>query len=223
MYSSAAFVKTSLGMKSVMAVSGLALCGFVLIHMAGNLLIFLGPKSYNLYSHKLTSNPLLIIAELGLVVFFVGHIINGILLTLKNKGARKVPYAGAATGPKATSVVSKTLIVQGALIFVFVVLHLITFKYGNSYDAIYDGEKVRDLFKLVQEVFRNPIYVVWYVVALVVLGFHLGHGAPSMFQSLGIHHPKYQCLIKRIGYLYAVIVAVGFISQPLYIFFIYHE
>jgi succinate dehydrogenase / fumarate reductase cytochrome b subunit len=213
------FINSSIGSKTLMGLSGLALSGFVLVHMAGNLFIFGGPESYNTYGYKLESNPLLIIAEAGLVVFFLTHIVKGLLISLKNLCARGGQgYAVAAKGSKATTPVSKTLAYQGIIILVFLVLHLITFKYGADYRVTYNGVEMRDLYKLINEVFHKPTYVIWYVAALLVLWGHLGHGLYSTFQTLGLNHPKYECALKKIGYVYAAIVSLGFISQPLYVF-----
>lgn len=207
--------------KQVVAVTGLGLAVFVLIHMAGNMLVFVSPQAYNEYSHKLTSNPLIYIAELGLLVFFLGHAFHASFLTWRNYQARPERYAKWATGPKRTPWVHRTLFAQGAILFVFVILHLATFKYGPHYTVNYGQGEIRDLFKLMVEVFQQPGYVIWYVIALIVLGLHLSHGVKSTLQSFGIHHPRYQLPIKMAGIAYAVIVAAGFISQPIYLLFFY--
>jgi succinate dehydrogenase / fumarate reductase cytochrome b subunit len=103
----------------------------------------------------------------------------------------------------------------------FIILHLITFKYGTEYNTVVNGVPMRDLHKLVLEVFQQPGYVAWYVVSLVLLMFHLSHGAHSIFQSFGILERKMQKSLKKFAWLYAVVVVGGFLSQPLYVFLIH--
>lgn len=194
---------------------------FVMVHMTGNMLVFLGPQAYNEYSHALTSNHLIYLAELGLVAMFLAHAFYASYLTWNNYRARDTRYAMRASGAKRTPWLHRTLFAQGLVLLVFVILHLVTFKYGPYYTANYGQGEVRDLFKLMVEVFQQPVYVGWYLVALLILCFHLSHGVSSTIQSFGIHHPRYQKAIHRFGVLYALVVALGFISQPVYIFWFY--
>ena len=147
------------------------------------------------------------------------HIFTAFTLTLSNRAARPVPYAYAPQGKAEVSLASRTMIYSGSVLLVFIVHHLITFKYGPHYTATVHGIEMRDLHKLIVEVFHNPLYVAWYVLALVMLMGHLRHGISSTFQSLGFNHPKYTPLIKCAGIAYAVLVTIGFISQPVYVFF----
>ncbi len=212
------YLTSSIGRKQLMAVTGFVWLGFVLTHMLGNLFIFAGQDAYNAYGHAIVSNPLLIIAEGLLVLTLLVHIFTGVKLTLENKEARKTKYAMPTNGEKAARPQSKFMIFHGSLILVFIILHLITFKYGQHYDTVVNGVPMRDLYKLIIEVFHNPIYVAWYCVALVVLGLHLSHGFFSAFASLGIYNPKYGPLISKLGYVYAAGVSIGFISQPVYVY-----
>ena len=207
--------------KMTVGLCGLGLCGFVLMHMLGNLLIFCGPESYNRYSHALIHNPLLPLAEVGLLGLFIGHVVLAVALSLRNRCARPQKYAVAANGEKKTSLIQKTLIAQGAVIFVFVGWHLLTFKYGPHYEVTYDGVVMRDLYKLVFEVFQSPIYVAGYVLAVGLLLFHLTHGFASSIQTLGFNHPRYNCFIKRLSWGFGFLVGLGFIVQPLYVY-IFH-
>jgi succinate dehydrogenase / fumarate reductase, cytochrome b subunit len=109
------------------------------------------------------------------------------------------------------------------MLLVFLILLLITFMYGAHYDTTIDGVVMRDLHRLVLEVFQSPIYVGWYLVALVLVGLHLSHGFYSSFCSLGFYHPRYSSMLNKLGYLYAFVVAAGFIVQPLYVFFIHRS
>src|SRR5262245_21954897 len=190
-----------------MAVTGLLLIGFLVLHLAGNLLVFAGPESFNAYSHRLVSNPFVYLAEGGLLVLFVGHFVNGILVTLRNRSARPVGYEvkGRARYTSHKSIASATMVVSGLVVLVFVPLHLYTFKFGPHYASTADPG-VRDLYRLVLEVFQDRLHVAWYVVAMVVIGFHLWHGFGSGLESLGV---AYRTPLRRAGQVLAVALAGG--------------
>ncbi|MCC7404301.1 MAG: succinate dehydrogenase cytochrome b subunit [Bdellovibrionales bacterium] len=213
--------QTKIGKKYLVALTGLGLSLFVLMHMLGNLLILVSPEAYNKYGHALTSNPGIYLAEVGLVAILFVHLALAMKLTRENWKARPVGYAVVSSGEKATSLTTRSMWAQGILIFVFIIHHLITFKFGPHYEVEYGGVMMRDLHRLVIEVFQNPLYVAWYLVALFALAFHLSHGVKSSIQTLGIHHPRYFNKFKMAGILYSVLVGVGFMSQPLYVFLIY--
>lgn len=215
------YLCSTIGRKQLVGLTGLGLAGFVLAHMLGNLLILVSPEAYNKYGHALITNPLLIVAEAGLLLMFVGHIFLAIYLAIQNKMARPQNYAVRSNGDKKTSWIMRTLWMQGLLILVFVILHLITFKFGTHYTVTYGGVEMRDLHKLIVEVFHNDIYVAWYLVALLILGFHLSHGVKSSIQTFGIHNPRLQSCFKQISWGYAILVTLGFIVQPLYVYFLY--
>ena len=212
--------RSSIGKKYLMGLTGLGWAGFVLSHMLGNLLIFVGPEAYNKYSHALITNPFLPVAEVGLVLLLIVHVWLAINLSIENTKARPQGYAVAPSGAKRASVASRTMAYTGSLVLAFIILHIITFKYGPEYTATYNGVEMRDLHRLVLEVFHSPGYVAWYVVALVLLGFHLSHGFSSSFQSLGINHPRLNPVLKKAGIIYSLIVVAGFIAQPLYVFLV---
>lgn len=214
------FLLSSIGKKYVMGISGLIWAGFVLSHMLGNLLIFVSPDAYNKYGHAITSNPLLIVAEIGLVLAILAHVTMAILLTIENRMARgKQRYAMTPSGAKGPTLASRTMAIQGSLILVFIILHITTFKYGTYYETTVDGVKMRDLARLFVEVFAQPGYVIWYVISLILLGFHLSHGFGSIFQSFGLKNDHYAPLIHKASVAYGLIVSIGFLAQPIYIFF----
>lgn len=213
------FLLTSIGKKYLMGFTGLIWAGFVLTHMAGNLLIFVGADAYNKYGHAIISNPILVPAEIFLLLAFCTHVFLAIKLTIENKVAKGSRYLSTPKGPKAGSLASRTMAIQGSIVLVFLILHIITFKFGSYYETTVGGVVMRDLHKLILEVFRQPIYVAWYCVALVLLGFHLKHGFGSVFQSFGIKNDHYAPMINKLSCVYGVIVAIGFLSQPLYVFF----
>jgi succinate dehydrogenase / fumarate reductase cytochrome b subunit len=212
---------STVGRKQMMALAGIGLSLFVLGHALGNLLMFVGPDAYNKYGHAIITNPLIYAVEVGLVSIFVLHAVAGIVLTIKNFKARPTNYAVHATGEKRTSVTTRTMWIQGLVLLGFVVLHLITFKYGPHYETVVAGVTMRDLFKLVYEVFQSPGYVTWYIFALLILCFHLAHGLYSSLQTMGAQHPRYTPMIKRVSVAYGFFVAAAFTSQPIYMHFFY--
>lgn len=216
------FLGSTIGKKFLMGITGLVWAGFVLAHMAGNLLIFISKDAYNSYGHALTSGNIIYIAETVLILALLIHVGTAVLLTRANRQAKGSSYAVLSQGKKKVTLASRTMAVQGALVLAFIILHIITFKYGKYYETNVQGVVMRDLAKLIFEVFSEPAYVAWYVVCLVLLGFHLSHGVGSIFQSLGLMEGTYRNLWKKLSCVYAMIVALGFISQPVYIFLFAH-
>jgi len=211
---------STIGKKQMVGVAGIGLSLFVLVHMAGNLLIFLGPEAFNKYAYALTSNPLIYVAEAGLITIFLIHLVVAMGLVIYNKAAKTQKYAVAATKTKA-SFASKTLHYQGIIILAFLIWHLISFKYGPHYEVTYDGVQMRDIFTLVVEYFGNPLNVAAYIFVLLLLGMHLSHGLASSFQTVGFSGEKSDPIIQKIGKAYAFIVTAGFVSQPIYVYFVH--
>ncbi len=198
-----------------MGVTGLALIGFLVTHLAGNFLLFAGPKTFNHYSHTLTSNPLIYLAEAVLLGLFLAHFASGLMVTLRNKGARPVPYQaeGNSGRPSRRDWASQTMIVSGLVVAVFVPLHVWGFKFGRYYASPEPG--VRDLHRLVVETFQNPGWVLWYVFAMSVIGFHLWHGFGSSFESLGVRWRRVLSIACKVG---AIVIAGGFLAIPLLVY-----
>lgn len=210
------FFSTSVGKKQIVGLTGLGISLFTLTHMAGNLLLFVGPEAYNSYSYHLVTNPLLPVAEIGLVVMFLAHIFYTVQLTAANRAARGMGNYQRPSNPlKGGSIAVRTAILSGLLLLAFVILHLITFKWGTYYSVTYGNVEMRDLYRLVSEKFHEPGYVAWYEFCLLLLGLHLSHGFSATFQSLGVSSVR-RCAVKKLGYAFAVIVAGGFIAQPLF-------
>ena len=217
------FLKSTVGKKYIMGLTGLIWMGFVLTHMAGNMLLLFSSDLYNAYGHAIVSNKLLLYtAESILLLALIAHVSTAIFLTIQNRSARDLKYAVKPSGEKKPTWASRTMAVQGSVVLAFIILHLITFKYGAYYETSVNGVIMRDLNKLVLEVFKQPGYVAWYIVSLLLLLFHLSHGAASVFQSFGILERKMQSGIKKMAWMYALIVIVGFLSQPIYAFFYQH-
>lgn len=214
------FLKSTVGKKYLMGISGLVWAGFVFAHMAGNLLIFLGADAYNKYGHGLASGNIVLVVDAVLLLALILHVFLAINLTMENRRARPQRYAAAGSREKGSALASRTMAVHGTIILIFIVTHLLTFKFGTVYMTNVGGVEMRDLARLMVEVFQQPLYVAWYVISLVLLFFHLKHGVGSIFQSFGLLHPTYQPVIKKLSWTYALVVSAGFISQPIYVFLI---
>ena len=211
---------SSVGSKFLIALTGLFLVIFLIAHLAGNLLFIAGPDAFNEYSHKLTSNPLVYVAEMGLLVIFALHIIKTVGLVGGSYSARPHGYAKrrwAKTKNERSrkSVSSSTMIVTGTIMLLFVVTHLVTFKFGPYYETP-DG--IRDIYRLQLAVFSNAGYVAFYIVAMGVIVFHLWHGVSSAAQSFGVNSPTWTPRLYWLGRGLAVIVGLGFAMLPVYTF-----
>ena len=210
---------SSVAEKFLIALTGLALFLYLLVHLAGNALLFLGPETFNGYAHMLITNPLVIPAEIGLAAIFVIHVYKTAVMWWRNRAARPDAYVRRrwAGGPSRKSLASTTMIYTGVITAVFVVLHVRAFKYGTYYQV--EGEEARDLYRLVIEFFQSPLNVVFYELCLVLLGFHLWHGFSSAFESLGADEPRYTPRMLLLGKILAVLIAGGFVAIPLWVYF----
>lgn len=214
--------QSQVGKKVLTGVTGIGLTFFVLMHMVGNLSYFTGNDAYNAYAHFLLGlGPFLYLAELGLLAFFVFHVVMGVSIARGNRQARKASYKSLKTsgGPSKQSLSSRSMIITGIIILVFLVIHLKTFKFGVEYSTTVEGESIRDLARLLTEKFQSPVYAFGYVGVMLLLGFHLRHGFWSAFQSLGATNPRLTPVIYTLGALVGIVIALGFLVLPLWIFF----
>lgn len=212
-------LSSSVGTKLLIAVTGLALFFYLILHLAGNLLVFFGPETFNEYSDQMISNPLIIPVEIGLLAVFVVHIFKTVKMYVGNQRARPAKYEvkRMAGHTSRKSVASTTMIWTGLVTLAFVVIHLKQFKFGTLYEVAETG--VRDLYRLEVEVFQNPATVALYVVAMLLIGFHLRHGISSAFQSLGVDHPRHTRRILAGGTILAVVIAGGLGFIPVWVYF----
>ena len=213
------YMRTSVVRKQVTAVTGLLLSGFLITHLAGNFLIFVSADAFNKYAHTLTSNPAIYLAETVLAILFLGHIAMAMSLSMQNKKARPSNYYMFQPTGRGATFASRTMLYTGVIVGVFLVWHITGLKFGTYYETSVDGVVMRDLHRLVIEYFQNFLNVVGYIIGMISIGIHLSHGFWSAFQSLGINHPKYNRLLKIKANALGLIIAVGFSSFPLYIFF----
>ena len=215
------FYNSSLGKKFITGVTGLGLSLFVLFHMTGNLVLLTNTTAYNQLAHSINSLGIfLYLIEfilLGLVVF---HVAIAISIQISKQQARLVNYDQLKTAgnPSKQSISSRTMILTGLILLVFLVLHILTFKFGVYYSTVINGIEMRDLSRLVIEKFQSPIYAFGYVGVMIFLGFHLRHGMWSAFQSIGTINARFSPLLYTIAFIFAVLIAVGFIILPLAIY-----
>lgn len=214
------------GRKVLTGITGLALTGFVIGHLLGNLSYFAGGDAYNLYTHKLMEfGVLLYIVEIILLTFFLVHVYLGISIYLKKRAARPQDYEKyqSAGDPSKQSMSSRSMIFTGLLLFAFVIVHLLSFKFGpgvaEGYVTEVDGVVMRDLRRLLEEKFSHATYAFGYPLIMIMLGFHLRHGIWSALQSLGANNPRLSPVIYTAAGVLAVLLAVGFLVIPLAIYF----
>ncbi|EQC52406.1 succinate dehydrogenase cytochrome b subunit [Bacteriovorax sp. DB6_IX] len=210
------YLSSSVMKKQVMGVTGLLLCGFLLSHLAGNCLIYVGSDVFNKYAYTLISNPLIYVAEAILAAIFFTHIGLALKLTIENKAARPTRYYMKQKTGRGSTFASSTMPYTGMIILTFMILHLLHFKFGPVYMTTVDGVEMRDLYKTVIEYFQSPLNVAWYIFAMIALGIHVSHGFWSAFQSLGVNHPKYNCLIKCASKGFAALVTLGYSALPIF-------
>ncbi len=219
MSASHSYLLSTIGRKYMMALTAIVWSLFVFVHMAGNMFIFAGAQAYNEYSYKLTSNPFIYLIEIFLLLFVLVHAITGISLKLRNLKSKPKYYNVQPTKNKNSTITSRTMIYTGFIILAFLIWHLATFKFGPNYSVVYSGIQMRNIYQLILEKFHDPIYMVTYCFIMVFVGMHLKHGVSSIFQTLGYNHPRYNLFFKFFGHLYATVVTLGFISQPIYVYF----
>jgi succinate dehydrogenase / fumarate reductase, cytochrome b subunit len=212
-------LNSSIGKKFVMALTGICLIAFLIIHLLNNMTLYAGEKVFNTVVKNLDSiKPIIRIIEVILVSIFVFHIFNGVRLWIENKKARPVGYKINASS-KNSDLFSRTMIVSGSIVFIFLVIHLRTLWMAFNFGDTHTGE--HDYYKIVVTAFQNPIYSIFYIFAMVLLGFHLNHGFQSAFQTFGWNNNKYFPIIKGIGKYYSWITAMLFASVPIYFLFFY--
>jgi succinate dehydrogenase / fumarate reductase cytochrome b subunit len=216
------FYRSPIGKKLITGITGLALAVFVLVHMLGNLLMFFGQNAYNAYAEHLANwGILLYLVEGILLVAVLLHATVGIEIFSHRLRARREGYQQYQSVGHDTyqTVSSRSMIITGTLLAGFLVAHLMTFKFGPYYTTDLGDASVRDLARLVVEVFHKPFYVVGYTAMMLLLGLHLRHGIWSIFQSFGTLGKGIRPVAFAISTLLAVAIALGFIVLPWTIYF----
>ena len=207
-----------------MALTGLFLCVFLVIHLAGNLQLLLPAEQaraqYNLYSELLSHNILIKVISYALYASIIAHAVYALVLTLKARAAKGAQgYAYDKRG-SVSPWYARNMGILGALLLAFIVIHMKDFWYQYKFTEMpLDAEGHKDLYTVVAAAYQEWWYVALYVVSMLVLGFHLLHGFHSAFQSLGVYHSKYNRWIKWAGRGYAVAITAGFAIIPVYMYF----
>jgi succinate dehydrogenase / fumarate reductase cytochrome b subunit len=218
---------SSVGKKLLTGVTGVALIGFIIGHLAGNLTLIAGGGAFNAYAEGLHRLGLLLyVVEVGLVGLFLLHIVPALTVHRDKRRARSVHNTMVQTkgAQSKNTIFSRSMAVTGLVLLAFLVIHIIQFRFGPSiaegYVTLVDGEPARDLYRLVVEVFKNPLWVLFYVGCMVLLGSHLRHGFWSAFQSLGLLDVRLRPLAYSAAGIFAVAVAAGFILLPLWLWLV---
>jgi len=202
---------SSIGKKLLMALTGLAFCGFLAGHLAGNLTIYGGKDAFNSYAEHLHAlGPVLTLAEWGLLLFAVVHACTGLILFYQNFRARTSRYvvnkkAGGRT------IGSMTMPYTGILLLGFIILHLINFHFVDKTNTT--------IYQIVAQAFGNPLYVAIYILAMIVAALHVSHGLWSAFQTIGLNHIKYMPFIMALSIIFSLAVGFGFGIIPIYLSF----
>jgi len=216
------FLFASIGKKFIMSVSGIFLMMFILVHLTVNLLLIFDDSGglFNRGAAFMATNPVIKIVEPVLGLGFLIHILWSLVVSYQNWRARPVRYAKSAPG-ESSNWVSRNMLILGALILTFLIIHLINFFWVIKFDPHslpnVRGTETEDTYALVSGLFKNSIlYCIMYIIGAVLLGLHLTHGFWSSFQTLGLNNKNWMKRLEWIAKVYAIIVAVGFSVIPLY-------
>ena len=222
-----AAMNSSVGKKVFMALSGIALMLFLIVHLGGNLTLFACDSGalFNSYAHHLESlGPLLYVAEAGLLAIFLLHVFTAFGVVADKRSARPDGYAVTASkgGNSKMTVASKSMIYTGIILLLFIPLHIWMFKFnaGRGFTFIdLHGKEVKDLYLMVLTAFKDPAKAWAYAAVMFLLGFHLRHGFWSSLQSLGAMNPKWSPALYATGLAFALLMAAGFLALPLYLLY----
>jgi len=215
-------LNSQIGRKLLTGITGILLLLFVIVHLAGNLAIFGEAGAMNEYSLFLHSlGPLLWIARIGLLLAFLIHAWIGISIWWNKRKARPQKYEvySSKGGPSKQSISSRSMAFTGIVLLIFIVIHLDTFALGDTETVMINGQEASDIKQLVIDTFQSPIYAFGYTIVMILLGVHLGHGVWSSFTSLTMKSKKMSASVYAIGIAIAILLAIGFLFIPLYIYF----
>jgi succinate dehydrogenase / fumarate reductase, cytochrome b subunit len=209
---------SSIGQKFIMGITGLLLCGFLVGHLTGNLLLYVGAKEFNEYADFLHHQKFLPLIELGLLCLFLAHLYLAVITTRQNRAARAQNYyrreskQGTGLIPAAPH---SWMFISGSVVLGFVLLHLADLRFALRPDFDYDG--LATPYATTVAALSNPFSRMIYFIGTIFLGFHLSHGFGSAFQSLGLSAPKYKSLIQAASIAFAVLIAGGFASLVIFV------
>ncbi len=217
----ASFVSSSIGRKWIVGLTGLALFGFVTVHMLGNLQVFLGPEAINRYGAFLQgTGELLWVARLGLLVLLVAHVWFTLKLRAESRAARPVGYA--VTKRMAATFPARWMALSGLTVLVFLIYHLLHFTVqvpgvnftGSSFVDLHDEKARHDVYTMMVRGFSVPVVSAFYLLGVGLLAMHLQHGIQSLFQSLGLNTGKTRPVLEKGGVAFAWLIFVGYAAIP---------
>jgi succinate dehydrogenase / fumarate reductase cytochrome b subunit len=212
---------SSVGKKITMALTGIFLILFLIVHVGVNACIWFndGGEVFNRAANFLGENVVPRILEIGLFLFFILHIVQGLVLEVQNRSKRSIGYA-VSYGNRGSRWYSRSMGLLGTLILLFLIIHLADFWVPSRFTqlpetTIAGGKSVHDLYSLMQARFQNPVIVIIYVLGCISLGYHLAHGFSSSFRTLGVHNKRYISMLRSLGYAFAIIVPLAFAMMPI--------
>src|SRR5690349_13663144 len=210
---------SSIGKKLLMALTGLFLISFLIIHCTINAMIFFndGGETFTHWGHFMGTNLIIRTLEIGLIVGFLIHIVQGFKLVRGNYLARPVKYSYVKP-PANSTWYSRSMGLLGTLLLLFLIMHTAHFWIPNRTNQFAEGEEL-PLYKMMLEIFANPLVVILYIAGCISLFWHLFHGFASAFQTLGLNHLKYNGVISFSGKAFSVIVPLIFALMPIAIYF----
>ena len=210
---------SSVGIKLLIGLTGLALFVYLIIHVTGNALVIVGPDAFNGFHETMTANPLLPAIEIGLLLVFLLHIYKTITMYLRNQQTRPVRYQvkKRAGSPSRKTLASSTMIFTGLWLVAFLVIHVRAFRFPPHYET---PTGAMDLYRIELENLGHPLTVAFYVLTMLIVGSHLWHGASSALQSLGFDHPRWTPRLLALGKVASVAIAGGFIAITLWVFLV---
>ncbi|MFO0724216.1 MAG: succinate dehydrogenase cytochrome b subunit [Myxococcota bacterium] len=195
--------------KTAMAVTGASWFLFLIAHLLGNFTLFNGTDAINEYSHNLHKlGPLILVAELSLLVLMLLHVVSAFQVVMGNRRARPISYGMSRSKDKAT-LASRTMQIGGPILLLFLIVHVRAFRFGDTSGA-------GGLGGVVMKAFADPMVVAFYMVALAALGLHLSHGLGSAFQTLGLSRPKLRENLNLAGVIVGWALTAGFMALPIW-------
>jgi succinate dehydrogenase / fumarate reductase cytochrome b subunit len=213
-------LSSTLSRKNLMALTGLFLCFFLVIHLLGNLQLLLPPAraegSFNSYSHLLSGNIFIKLISYMLYFSLIAHAVDAMIITIKNKKA--VSRYTYDDRKQVSKWYSRNMGILGTILLIFLVVHFKDFWYPYKFGTVpKDKEGYKNLYVVVIYAFRSWWYVLLYVVAMLALGYHLLHGFKSAVRTLGLYHPRYAAYVQIFGVVYSYAITIGFSIIPVYV------
>tara|TARA_B000000557_G_scaffold249600_1_gene235182 strand:+ start:4442 stop:5122 length:681 start_codon:yes stop_codon:yes gene_type:complete len=219
------YFTSTLFRKIIAALSGLFLVAFLIGHLVGNLQLFIpglkGQTQFNQYAFFMTTNPVIKVLSLITYISIILHVIITLFLVFQSRKSRPVQYAVSSGNNSSWS--SRNMSVLGVLFLIFLVIHMKSFWYrmhfgDMPYQYLNDGSKIKDLYLITITAFKNPIYSLFYIFSMIVLGLHLKHGVESAIQTLGLKIRNYENIFKVFGNIIAFLIPAMFAIIPIYIY-----